>query len=185
MVEVVRLIFTIDVIVLFVMLFGVIWSVAVHINRIWPPPSRHSWQHLISWILFYIVFGSNVLLIVLEWNTWMFSGFERFIIGIPLIVLGSLLLYWGIRTLGTSNTSGMSDGFVKSGPYRFTRNPQYLGDMVLFFGLSILSNSLHLWITHILLIVVFTVTTLAEEIWLEEQYGEGYRRYFEGTSRFL
>ncbi|MGB2964037.1 MAG: PEMT/PEM2 methyltransferase family protein [Anaerolineales bacterium] len=109
----------------------------------------------------------------------------RFILGIPLILIGSMLLLWGIRTLGTINTSGVGDGFIQDGPYRFTRNPQYLGDMMLFIGLSIMANSGYLWVTHILLILIFLITTLAEECWLVEQYGETYLEYLGKTSRFL
>jgi len=95
------------------------------------------------------------------------------------------LVSWGINTLGTKNTSGLEGGFISAGPYRFTRNPQYLGDMILFLGLSLISNSLFLWITHILLILVFVLTPLAEETWLEDLYGEAYTEYKKGTPRFL
>jgi len=122
---------------------------------------------------------------VLDWNSWLFDDPLRLIIGIPLALIGTFLLIWGVRTLGARNTSGLSDGFIREGPYRFTRNPQYLGDMMLFVGLSILANSLVLWVAHILLILVFAITPLAEEDWLKDQYGDVYRSYFEGTSRFL
>ena len=92
---------------------------------------------------------------------------------------------WGVATLGARNTSGLKDGFVSSGPYGFTRNPQYLGDMILFVGLSLTVNSLYLWVTHALTVIVFAVAPLAEETWLEDQYGEEYLEYKRGTSRFL
>jgi len=88
-------------------------------------------------------------------------------------------------TLGRANTSGLSEGFVRSGPYRFTRNPQYLGDIALFIGLSLIANSLYLWVTHGLLILVFILTPLAEESWLEEQYGQPYRDYRRDTPSWL
>jgi protein-S-isoprenylcysteine O-methyltransferase Ste14 len=99
--------------------------------------------------------------------------------------MGALLVVWGITTLRMQNTSGLKDRFVASGPYAFTRNPQYLGDMILFVGLSLIANSLYLWITHALTIMVFAVVPLTEELWLEEQYGEEYVQYKRGTSRFL
>ena len=182
---IVELIFIVDVVALFVLLIGAIWSVAVPNKRIWPPPSKRTWQHLSTWFLFYLVFSLNTLLMVLDWNSWLFDDPLRLIIGIPLALIGTFLLIWGVRTLGARNTSGLSDGFIREGPYRFTRNPQYLGDMMLFVGLSILANSLVLWVAHILLILVFAITPLAEEDWLKDQYGDVYRSYFEGTSRFL
>ncbi len=181
----VDLIFIIDVVVLLILLLGICWSVGNPSARIWPPPSNRSWQYFLTWILFYLAFGLNTLLIFFNWNSWQLSGSERFIIGIPLILIGAILLLWGIRTLGIKNTSGSASGFVMSGPYRFTRNPQYLGDMILFIGLSCCTNSLYLWITHILLILVFIATPIAEEDWLIEQYGEVYRKYLGETSRFL
>jgi len=178
-------IFYLDVLSLSILMAGIIWSVARPDKRIWPPPRKASWQYIVSWILFYLVFGLNAILLILDWNNWIFQSPLRFLLGIPIAGIGGSLLIWGIRHLGLINTSGLSDDFVQSGPYRFTRNPQYLGDMLLFLGLSIISNSLHLWITHILLILVFAITPLAEEDWLLKQYGDDYQSYLNRTSRFL
>ena len=95
-----------------------------------------------------------------------------------------LLAVWGMVTLGGMNTSGLKGGFVSSGPYRFNRNPQYLGDIILFVGVSIIANSLLLWITHALLILVFAIAPLTEERWLEDQYGQSYREYRRDIPRF-
>ncbi|MCJ7734969.1 MAG: phosphatidylethanolamine N-methyltransferase family protein [Anaerolineales bacterium] len=179
------ILFSLNLIALFALLAGIVWSVARPDKRIWPPPGKSSWQYKLAWILFYQVFGLNTVIILLDWNSWIFLSPLRFLIGLPIALVGVSLLIWGIQHLGTINTSGISDRFVKTGPYRFTRNPQYLGDMLLFLGLSILTNSLYLWITHILLILVFAITPLAEEDWLGEQYSESYQTYLDGTSRFL
>ncbi len=181
----VEMIFALDVAVLTLLLVGVVWSVGVPSRRLWPPRVEGSWPHRLTWLFFYLVFGLNALLILLDWNAWALKSNLRLVLGVPVALLGALLVGWGITTLGRRNTSGLSDGFVSSGPYAFTRNPQYLGDMLLFVGLSLIANSLYLWITHLLTILVFAVTPLAEEIWLEEQYGEEYLRYKHRTSRFL
>jgi protein-S-isoprenylcysteine O-methyltransferase Ste14 len=181
----VKFLFFVDVVILMVLLMGALWSVAIPSKRIWPPPGRRSWQYRLTWASFYLVFAINTVLFFLDWNTWVLKNTMRFIIGIPLAIIGVLLVSWGIAALGARNTSGIKDGFVMSGPYTFTRNPQYLGDMVLFLGLSIVANSLNLWIVHILLIMVFTITPLAEKPWLEEKYGQDYRQYKIETSRFL
>ena len=183
--KIVVIIFSLDVTALMILLAGILWSVFYPAKRIWPPPGKSSWQYRLAWILFYLVFGLNGLLLVLDWNSWIFSDWLRIIAGIPLGLIGILLLIWGIRTLGVINTSGVSDGFINDGPYRFTRNPQYLGDILLFLGLSIIGNSIYLWITHFLLILVFIITPLAEEDWLREKYSDPYQSYLERTSRFL
>ncbi len=180
-----QIIFVVDVIFLYILLAGIIWSVAFPKKRIWPPPQKQSWQHRLTWTCFYMIFLLNALLLVLDWNSWFFMMPSRFILGIPLIITGVLLLLWGMQTLGVQNTSGLRSGLVLEGPHRFTRNPQYLGDIVLFIGVSLIANSLLLWITHGLLILVLLAAPLTEEVWLEEQYGKEYQDYKQKTARFL
>ncbi|MHA1147081.1 MAG: methyltransferase family protein [Promethearchaeota archaeon] len=178
-------IFLIDLICSHILLIGITWSVIFPKKRVWPPPKKASWQYLLSWILFYMAFCCNALLFVVDWDTWIMTNPLRYIIAIPLIILGSLLASWGIFILGAKNTSGIKDKFITKGPYRFTRNPQYLGDITLFIGLTIFANSEYLLITHFLLSLVFIITPLAEESWLERQYGENYLKYKKQTPRFL
>jgi len=183
--DVKSIVFAVDIVFLCLLLSGIVWSVAVPQKRIWPPPSERSWQHRLIWSCYYVTFLTNTVLIFLDWNSWSFTTPFRFVLGLPLVIVGTLLLLWGMRILGVRNTSGASNGLVQDGPHRFTRNPQYLGDMVLFIGISLVANSLLLWITHGLLILILLITPWAEEVWLEEQYGEEYERYKRKTARFL
>jgi protein-S-isoprenylcysteine O-methyltransferase Ste14 len=134
-------IFEMNVTVLLGLLVGTIWSAVYPSRRIWPPPGKKSWQYLLTWVGFSLACALNIPLYILDWNTWLFDSLLRLIVGVPLVLLGGLLACWGIATLGVKNTSGQKDGFVSSGPYRFTRNPQYLGDIILFVGLSVITNS--------------------------------------------
>ena len=177
--------FVTDLVVHYLLLVGIGWSIAFSDKRIWPPPRRNSWQHTITWILFYLAFALNGALIFIDWNSWLFQSNARFLLGIPLAIFGSLLVSWGIVTLGAKNTSGDKGGFISDGPYRFTRNPQYLGDMLLFIGLILISNSLYLSIANMLLTLVFAMTPWAEEVWLEKTYGDEYKNYKNSTPRFL
>jgi len=180
-----QVIFIVDVAILFILLAGIVWSVASPGSRIWPPPQINSWQSGTTWTFFYLVFFLNALLFILDWDSWIYLSSSRFFLGFPLVVIGLLLLSWGVYALGVRNTSGVRHGLVQDGPYRFTRNPQYIGEIVLFIGLSLISNSVLLWITHGLLILIFLITPFAEETWLEEQYGQNYLSYKEKTPRFL
>jgi protein-S-isoprenylcysteine O-methyltransferase Ste14 len=83
------------------------------------------------------------------------------------------------------NTSGLRDGFVARGPYLFTRNPQYLGDILMFTGVSIAANSEIVLVTHAFTSLVFLLAPMAEEPWLKEQYGETYTSYRRDVPRFL
>ena len=179
------ILFTADVVLLIVSLTGAVWSVAVPGKRVWPPPRLRSWQYFVTWGCFWAVCGLNTLLLLMDWNSWVFQSPLRFIVGVPLALLGGMLAMWGMLTVGLKNTSGLKGGFVDSGPYRFTRNPQYLGDIVFFVGVGVIANSVFLWIAHLLLVLVFVVAPLTEEPWLEDQYGDAYREYLRRVPRFL
>ncbi len=179
------LLFAVDVLTLLFLLLGGVWSLAYPSKRIWPPPGEGSWQHRLTWVCFCAVFLLNAAILVLDWNSWLMTSNVRFLLGAPIAAMGAFLVAWAIATLGTGNTSGLPQGLISAGPYRFTRNPQYLGDMILFVGLSLIANSTYLWIAHALLILVFIIAPLAEEPWLEEQYGQAYVDYKRRTRRFL
>ena len=178
-------IFAADVAILSLALGGAVWSVAFPAKRIWPPPGRGSWQWLLTWACFYATFALGVGLIYLDWNSWVFQSPLRFIVGIPLVLLGGMLALRGLQTLGWRNTSGLKDGLEVLGPYRFTRNPQYVGDIVVLLGVGVIVNSAHLWIALSLSALCFAVAPLTEEPWLEEQYGDAYLEYRTRVPRFL
>ena len=180
-----KILFGVAVAILIASLAGAVWSAAVPARRIWPPPGRRSWQYFLAWAGFCAVCGINLLLLLVHWNSWVFQSPLRFVVGIPLALLGGMLAVWGVVTVGWKNTSGLKGGFVSDGPYRFTRNPQYVGDIVFFIGVGVIANSVFLWIAHLLLALVFVVALLTEEPWLEEQYGNAYREYRRRVPRFL
>jgi protein-S-isoprenylcysteine O-methyltransferase Ste14 len=72
-----------------------------------------------------------------------------------------------------------------SGPYRFTRNPLYLGNMLQALGIGMLFP----WTATLLLFVLMCAYEVAlvsvEEAFLAAQNGEAYRRYREAVARFV
>ena len=178
-------VFAADVAALLLLLTGIVWSVVRPERRIWPPPGRRSWEYVLIWTCTAAATGFSAALLFLDWNSWVFPGGLRFLLGVPLALLGGLLALWGVATIGWRNSSGMRDGFVPAGPYRFTLNPQYVGDTALLLALCIVANSQLLWVTHALAALCFIIAPLSEEVWLAEQYGEEYERYRRKTPRFL
>ena len=168
-----------------IILLGVLWSIFFSNKRIWPPPRKKSWQFNISWLLFNLVFLLNVLLVLLNWDSWILSDNIRFYLGVPLIIFGFYFVCMGIKYLGIQNTSGLKDKLITIGIYRYTRNPQYLGDIFLFVGISLIANSLYVLFVHLILTLSFILLPLSEEKWLEHQYKEEYLRYKKQTSRFF
>ena len=162
----------------------IIWSICFPGRRIWPPAAK-TWKFYLSWGVFYLGVGPTVALIFLDWNTWRIPSAIRFGVGAPLTLLGLGVVVWGIRTLGLVGTHGLESRFTARGPYQFTRNPQYLGDIIMLMGLILMANSVLVTVVNLIIILSFILMPLSEESWLTEQYGEDYLRYKAQTSRFL
>ena len=75
---------------------------------------------------------------------------------------------------------------VIAGPYRFTRNPIYIGFVIFYFGLAIMLTSA--WILVLLipvLIVLQRGVVEREEAYLQAKFGEAYRKYQARVPRWL
>ena len=111
--------------------------------------------------------------------------------------LGVPLLLWGYlqyRLVGTYRTKrggggpGLEvppDRIVDIGPYRYTRNPMYLGHLIFMLGLAITFRS---WLA--LAILVFHVfwfdkRVREDEVHLEARFGDAYRAYSRRVKRWL
>ncbi len=148
-------IFILDVILNYILLLGLAFSILFPKKRIWPPPQKCSWQYWATWIFYYLVLCLNTTLILLDWNTWFIPKEVRFFVGVPVVIIGIFLAISGMRTLGLKNTLGLRDKFVVSGIYCFTRNPQYLGDIFFLLGIALVANSLYVFVVHLLAMLVF------------------------------
>src|SRR5215471_3736356 len=75
---------------------------------------------------------------------------------------------------------------VESGPYRFTRNPIYLGMLLGLIGLAIAFDSLWLLVMLVPFALVIRYGVVArEEAYLERKFGDVYRGYSSRIRRWL
>jgi protein-S-isoprenylcysteine O-methyltransferase Ste14 len=104
-------------------------------------------------------------------------------IGLVLIVLGTAVIYLAekhgddySRQRKANNVCSIDD--ISRGPYKYTRNPKYLGLSLLLIGLGIILNTPFIIITAAIsgLIVHFYFLKKEEEI-LEKRHGEIYKEY--------
>ena len=153
--------------------------------RVWPPPGRDSWQYRIVWILTDVAAVGILAVGILDWNSFAIDHWLRLPIASGLVLAGLGLALWGVRTLGMHRSLGLSEALVQGGPYSFTRNPQYVGDIVLLLGWAIACNSLRTWIVSALAAAWFALAPITEEPWLREQYGAAYDAYRRRVPRFL
>jgi protein-S-isoprenylcysteine O-methyltransferase Ste14 len=79
-----------------------------------------------------------------------------------------------------------SPELLLQGPYRFTRNPMYVGLTLIQFGLGLALNNL--WISvlaPVSLLIVHFLAVLPEEKYLSEKFGDSYRAYLTKVRRYL
>jgi protein-S-isoprenylcysteine O-methyltransferase Ste14 len=112
-------------------------------------------------------------------------------------ILGGALVLAGVALLASFNTAFTRGGtavepwkpttaIVTSGPYRFTRNPAYLGMALLYIGLTLLADAPWALVTLPIVIVVVDRTVIArEERYLERKFGAEYLNYKRTVRRWI
>ena len=160
-------------------------SIVAPRKRIWPPPSRHSWQFYSTWVGSYIALSGAFLLAVLDENSLRLALIVRLGVGVPLFLSGAALIAWASRTLTVHATLGLGGQLIRSGPYRWSRNPQYVGVCAYLASLTILSGSLLTGVACGAISLWFLTATFAEEPWLARQFGVEYEEYRRVVPRLL
>jgi len=155
-----------------------------------PMPRRESrpnkFVKLLSWLPLTIVsvFGT-VILGVLDWNSFIFDHWFRFVVGGMLILGASALAFWAVRSLGFNTSMGLEGEFVVTGAYKYSRNPQYIAYIVLFVGYAVLCNSALTFVAVVIPIVLSFLAPFREEPRLRERFGSEYDDYFDRVPRFI
>jgi len=75
---------------------------------------------------------------------------------------------------------------IFDGPYRFTRNPMYVGLTLLEIGLGLLLNNV--WVSALALpalAIVHFIAVLPEEKYLSDKFGDSYRTYLGRVRRYI
>jgi protein-S-isoprenylcysteine O-methyltransferase Ste14 len=153
--------------------------------RIWPPPGKQSWQFWFIW-LSYSAGGVGVFVIgVLDWGSLGWDHWSIRYIGAALILLSVPLGEWGMRTLNVHQTLGMQGRLLTSGPYGYTRNPQYVSEIALYLGAILVTNSAMALAIGVLMMLWFALAPFSEEPWLKQQFGEEYEDYCRSVPRFI
>jgi hypothetical protein len=110
--------------------------------------------------------------------------------GLPLLPWGYFQYRWvgAFRKREGGGGPGMEvppDRIVERGPYRWVRNPMYLGHLIFFAGLAITLQS---WIGAIVLAahaVWFHTRVRGDERRLDDLFGDSYRDYCRRVKRWI
>jgi protein-S-isoprenylcysteine O-methyltransferase Ste14 len=117
------------------------------------------------------------------WNTF-------FAIGMALIGIGLMIRIHSILTLKQFFTYSVAKvenhEIIETGLYKFIRHPGYLGQLIIFIGISTsISNWLSILVMMIPITLGYLYRTKVEERFMIEQMGENYLNYQERTKRII
>ena len=112
------------------------------------------------------------------------------VIGYGFGIAGLALIAWALLTLHRAGTTFLpnagADRLVTDGPFRYRRNPIYMGDAMLLLGFAQLTGNV--WFAIFMpafLVAVYFLAVLPEERHLEERFGQTYLDYKESTRRWF
>jgi protein-S-isoprenylcysteine O-methyltransferase Ste14 len=113
-----------------------------------------------------------------------------FVVGLLLILLGSLLRRYCWRTLGeyfTGDVKARADQpVITSGPYGWVRHPSYTAGIIMFMGIGLaLGNWLSFALLTVATIATYSYRVAVEERVLLETIGEPYGSYMKQRKRFI
>ena len=111
--------------------------------------------------------------------------------GFLIAVIGELIRFWGVSWAGseTRTTGGVGGtNLIISGPFAYVRNPLYVGNILMYFGLGIMSFALFPYLQVIAIsffILQYHLIVGEEESFLEKKFGEQFKRFVENVPRFF
>jgi protein-S-isoprenylcysteine O-methyltransferase Ste14 len=119
------------------------------------------------------------------------AAITSLLVGFLIALIGELVRFWGVSWAGSeTRTTGAVGGtyLVISGPFAYVRNPLYIGNILMYLGLGVMSMALfpYLQIVAIIFFVVqYQVIVKEEEGFLKNKFGNDYKKYLENVPGFF
>ncbi len=121
---------------------------------------------------------------------WMMKYSVSLSVGVVLALISVSLAIWALRVMKAAGTNVRPDRpaltIVRSGPYRFTRNPMYLSLCLLQLALGFVLDG---WVPVLfsipLMLILHFGVILREETYLEAKFGEPYLAFKRKVRRWI
>lgn len=113
------------------------------------------------------------------------------IAGFIIAMVGELIRLWGVSWAGSeTRTTGTVGGafLIISGPFAHVRNPLYIGNILMYLGIGVMSYALFPYLQIVaLMFFVFQYYLIIkeEEEYLSKTYGKSYEDYIRKVPRFI
>ncbi|MBL8498951.1 isoprenylcysteine carboxylmethyltransferase family protein [Nitrosomonas sp. JL21] len=142
-----------------------------------------------------------VVVFLLAWAMWMVASFNAWaslsipakeasalvtgLVGIALIVAGAAE-FRAARTTVNPLTPELATSMVTKGIYRYSRNPMYLGFLIMLGAWGVfLENAVAIALVPVFVAYMNRFQILPEEKALLAQFGDDYTHYLESTPRWV
>lgn len=109
-----------------------------------------------------------------------------FIFTIGLSLLFYCISLFAVKGKGTLSPADPTKKLVISGLYKLSRNPMYIGVMLILIGEAVFFNSSSLWIYTTIIFIAFNLFIIFhEEPRLKRDFGTEYQQYVKTVRRWL
>ncbi len=140
---------------------------------------------LVAGLIPYWILGNNF--------TKPFAGSLQFYeyTGILLFLTGFLIMLdciirFAVEGRGTLSPADPTKKLVITGLYKFSRNPMYVGVMMMLIGEAIFFRSNNLWIYLVFIFIAFNLfIIIVEEPRLSKDFGDNYYQYCQKVRRWV
>ena len=111
--------------------------------------------------------------------------------GFVLLAGGEAIRFWGVSIAGSeTRTTGKVGGtfLITNGPFAYVRNPLYVGNMLMYAGVGVMSWALFPWLLLVAVAwfyVQYYLIVTQEEEYLRKQFGKAYEEYESAVGRFF
>ncbi len=111
--------------------------------------------------------------------------------GVVLVAFGESMRFWGVAYAGSLTRVTGSVGapeVIVAGPFAYVRNPLYVGNMLTYIGVGVMSNALFPWLVSAAVVYFafqYSQIVFAEEEFLVNEFGSGYVEYKKNVPRFI
>jgi len=141
-------------------------------------------------IIFGIPFGASVLVHFLLWDQAILPDIVALVLGLILLVDGILITSWTVfemmRRGEHPEPHKPTNRIVDTGPFRISRNPIYLGFVLVGLGLALVLNGVALLVGAACgALVVHYLVINREEVYLQELFGDKYEVYRSKVRRWI
>lgn len=112
-------------------------------------------------------------------------------IGLLITLIGEAIRLWAVSWAGSeTRTTGTIGGtfLIISGPYSFVRNPLYVGNILMYTGLGIMSNALFPYLQiagFIFFVIQYLIIINEEEKYLSKTFGAEFENFKSKVPKFL